>query len=295
MKLTALAPGKVNLCLFLGTTRADGLHPLVSLFQPVSLADGLTLTEADGDADADEVFCPGVEGTNLVEKALSAYRRATSYKGPPVCVAIDKRIPVAAGMGGGSADAAAALRLIAYAAGRPADPAVHAIAPALGADVPSQIEPRRALVTGAGEHVEQVLPGPRIGLLILPSAESLSTPEVFKEADRLGLPRDDVDLAGRELAVRAALDGGGLPLELAVNDLQPAAISLCPSIEDALARMLEAGARRALVSGSGPTVFGIFGSPEESAAAAGGLPGSIPAEPVDMAFGAVNSATLGPS
>ena len=120
--LRARAPGKVNLCLFVGEPRDDGLHPLVSVVQALSLADELTLEPAPPEASADEVVCPGVEGPNLAARALALYREATGWDAPPQRLTIEKRIPVAAGMGGGSADAAAALRLAAHAAGTPDDP-----------------------------------------------------------------------------------------------------------------------------------------------------------------------------
>ncbi len=166
MTLHALAPGKVNLCLFLGETRADGLHELVSVIEPLSLADELTLERLPGGAPVaaavgagdmgcaageDEVACAGVEGPNLAGDALAAFRAASGWDGPPLRLTIAKRVPVAAGMGGGSGDAAAALRLIAHAAGRPADdPLLARLAPRLGADVPSQIAPGPVLVERGG-------------------------------------------------------------------------------------------------------------------------------------------------
>lgn len=153
MTLVALAPGKTNLCLFLGPTRPDGLHELVSVIEPLSLADELMLEElpgaalvaaAPGVSDAgcaageDEVICAGVDGPNLAGEALAAYRAASGWDGGPQRLRIVKRVPVAAGMGGGSGDAAAALRLAAHAAGRPDDPLLARLAPQLGADVPSQ-------------------------------------------------------------------------------------------------------------------------------------------------------------
>ena len=107
---TLRAPAKLNLCLYLGGRRDDGLHELRSLFCPLLLSDRITVSEAEGEAD--EVICPGVEGPNLVGVALEAMR-ARGWSGPPLRVEIDKRIPVAAGLGGGSADAAAILRLAA--------------------------------------------------------------------------------------------------------------------------------------------------------------------------------------
>ncbi|HEU5142621.1 MAG TPA: hypothetical protein VFU04_05635, partial [Solirubrobacterales bacterium] len=111
------APAKLNLCLFLGPRRDDGLHELCSLFEPLGLADTLTVSKVDdwGDASpgADEVICPGVPGApadNLAARALAALRDR-GWTVPPLRVEIEKRIPVAAGLGGGSADAAAVLRL----------------------------------------------------------------------------------------------------------------------------------------------------------------------------------------
>src|SRR6187402_3533941 len=100
------APAKLNLCLYLGPRREDGLHELCSLFEPLALADLIEVVEAE----RDEVICPGVEGENLAARALAALRER-GWRHPPLRVRIEKRIPVAAGLGGGSADAAAVLRL----------------------------------------------------------------------------------------------------------------------------------------------------------------------------------------
>ena len=265
------APAKINLCLFVGPTRADGRHELVTVFDPLDLQDTLTLGPADGDAD--EVVCPGVEGPNLVGAALAAFRAATGWDGPPVRVSVDKRIPVAAGMAGGSADAAATLRLAQRASGLGDDPLLHELAIGLGADVPAQVRPQRILGTGAGE-VLHPLPAPAepYGVLVLRSDAELSTPAVFREADRLGLPRDAAGLAEALAQVRAA--AGDPPV---VNELEPAARSLCPAIDEALGAARAAGARHALVSGSGPTVVGLFPTPAEAQAAAERLSGRSPA------------------
>ena len=278
MKLGARAPGKVNLCLYVGTPRADGLHPLVSVVQALSLADHLTLEAA---TDHDEVVCPGVEGPNLAGRALELFREHTAWDGPPQRLTIDKRIPVAAGMGGGSSDAAAALRLAAHAAGLPV-PAE--LGPRLGADVPSLIRPGRVLMTGAGEHVDRLPdPGPP-AVLVLPVDAALSTPDVYREADRLGLTRDHDALAELDTAVRAD------PAAHVHNDLQDAARSLCPKIDAALEYARAAGADHALVSGSGPTVVGLFGEPQLAREAAAGWPRAVAAEPVDEAYGRVEPA-----
>jgi len=277
--LRARAPGKVNLCLFVGEPREDGLHPLVSVVQALSLADELTLEPG---TRIDEVVCPGVEGPNLAARALALYREATGWDAPPQRLTIDKRIPVAAGMGGGSSDAAAALRLAAHAAGRPAP---RELAPRLGADVASLLRPGRVLMTGAGEHVAPLAPPPPLGVLVLPVAAELSTAAVYREADRLGLTRSHAELGQLDALVRV---GTWAP----ENDLQDAARSLCPLIDTALAAARDAGADHVLVSGSGPTVVGLFAGSDAlaravTAASEGGWPRAVAAEPVDEAWAAV--------
>lgn len=252
------APAKVNLCLYLGPTRADGYHELVSVVLPVTLAD--TVSMSNGSVDSDSVECDGVAGENLAAVALARFREATGWQ-PPRAVRIDKAIPVAAGMGGGSSDAAAVLRLAAAESGLEAD--LGAIAFGIGADVPVLLDPRLALMEGAGERVSPLEGNLGGAIVVAPSPEQLSTPEVFSEADRLGSPRSAERLA--ELRARVVADP--LDLNLMVNDLQPAAISLCPSIEPELARVADLGAAHAMVTGSGPTVFGVFlnGAPDAAA------------------------------
>src|SRR5215213_7055508 len=121
-------------------------------------------------------------------------------------------------MGGGSSDAAAALRLAARAAARAVPPG---LAPRLGADVASLVRPGRVLMTGAGEHVEPLGPPPPLGVLVLPVDAALATPAVYREADRLGLARPAAELGEWDVRVRA----GAWPFH---NDLQDAARSLCP-------------------------------------------------------------------
>jgi len=291
MRLRALAPAKVNLSLFLGATREDGRHRLVTVFESLSLADTLEMEVLEGGA-ADEVICPGIDGENLAALALAGLR-TRGWDGPPVRVTIEKQIPIAAGMAGGSADAAAALRLaMAIAPGRAEE--VDLVAAGLGADVPSQLLPGVAVGSGAGEIVERFGPLGEHAFVVLPSEFALSTPDVFREADRLARPRSDAQLAHAYLDVTGALTPGGrLPDELIVNELEPAAISLCPSCADALAAVRLAGADHALVSGSGPTVVGIWwglNARGRAELAAQGMrdiySGAVVATPVAAEFGA---------
>jgi 4-diphosphocytidyl-2-C-methyl-D-erythritol kinase len=318
-----LAPAKINLGLFVGPVReTDGRHELVSVMQSISLADELTLkaiepgAERPGDGrpgaerpgDEDEILCPGVPGDpreNLAARALRSFREETGWRDGPVRLQIAKRIPVAAGLGGGSADAAAALRLAVHASGigsRRGAAEVRelllALATRLGADVPAQISPGRWLARGAGERLAPLAaPGRSFGVLLLPIAAELSSAEVYARADILAgkggrarlRTRAELEEIARELGRSYEL-GAVVPRAdgLLDNDLQAAAISLCAQIEPALAQAREAGADVAFVSGSGPTVVGLFtraNGPERARRAAEDLGGRSPApicaEPVD--------------
>jgi len=251
-----LAPAKVNLCLYLGPRREDGYHELLSVFQSIDLCDALELR--DHDRPADEVRCAAVEGPNLAARAIAAFRDATHWDGPPQLLEIDKRIPVAAGLGGGSADAAATLRLLSRRSGLAFD--LRAIALSLGADVPSQLAPGRWLVEGVGERLTRLPDPDPFGVLVLPSKAQLSTAAVYAEADRLGLPRSHAELEH----IRDTLGPSSPEL---INDLEPAARALEPTIDAALARVRGEG-RAGAVCGSGPTVVGLFPTLQDAQGAA---------------------------
>jgi 4-diphosphocytidyl-2-C-methyl-D-erythritol kinase len=261
--LLLTAPAKLNLCLYVGAPRDDGLHEIRSLFEPLSLVDEIEVS----DASADEVVCPAVGGENLAARALAALRER-GWDGPPLRIRITKRIPVAGGLGGGSADAAAVLRLAEGVDG------VEEAAMALGADVFSQLAPAFSLVGGAGERVESLPPPGAHAVVLVLQERGLSTAAVYAEADRLGLGRDLAALEAIEEGLRGAAASGASPLDYAQllsNDLEPAALSLRPEIGDALGALSEAGAAQALVTGSGPTAFGLFADIEAAEAAAARL------------------------
>jgi 4-diphosphocytidyl-2-C-methyl-D-erythritol kinase len=285
VRLETRAPGKINVCLYLGPAREDGRHELVSVMQSVTLADRLRLEAGNA---RDEVHCPGVDGDNLVSAAMERFRVATGWSGDAVRISIDKRIPIAAGMAGGSADAGAALRLLARASGLEDGEVLHDIAMALGADVPAQVRPGRVLATGAGEIIERVPGVTRYAVLIVPGDGPLLTADVFREADRLGLPRDAAGLDAALRDVRAGLPD--LPDALCVNELQPAALSLRPELERTLEQVRDAGADVAIVSGSGPTVLGLFRDVPAGKAAKARFPGAKVAKPVGPHGGEVLAA-----
>jgi 4-diphosphocytidyl-2-C-methyl-D-erythritol kinase len=253
MRLLVGAPGKVNLCLFLGPRREHGLHEVVTVIESVSLRDELTISVST----ADSVRCLGVPAPNLISTALERLRMR-GWAGPPLEVDVDKRLPVAAGMGGGSADAAAMLRAARRLAPLP-EKLMQEVAAELGADVPSQLEPGLVLATGAGERVQPLPALTAHAFVILPQRFHLSTANVYAEADRLRLPHAEAELEVLRRPLVAALRRGERPAdELLVNDLEPAALSLRPEVHEALDAMRAAGAEHALVSGSGPTAFGLF-------------------------------------
>lgn len=261
LPLHTLAPAKINLGLFLGPRRADGKHELVTVMQAISLADQLTLELADEQTTADQVVCPGVEGENLAGNALALFRAATGWDAPALRLSILKRIPIAGGLGGGSADAAATLRLAARASGLGEENLLAELAARLGADVPALLRPGRWLASGAGEQLLGLAePNPPFGVLVLPSQLELSTAAVYEQADRMGLPRAAAELADRYGEIVSALNFGASapPSPLFENDLQRAALKLCPEIKRRLRLVDEAGADVTFLSGSGPTVVGLF-------------------------------------
>lgn len=261
------APAKLNLCLYLGPRRDDGLHDLASIFEPLSLGDRLVVT----DAEKDEVVCPGVGGLNLAAEAMRLLR-SEGWRRSPLRIEIEKRIPVQAGLGGGSADAAAVLRL---AVGEVDDLAGLAIL--LGADVPSQIDPVTCLVEGVGQKLTSLPVPAEHWIVLIPFAEGLSTAAVFAEADRLGSGRSREELDEISRRLWAVASGAVSPLAypgLLVNDLEPAAISLKPEIRASKRRLEEAGAGFTGMTGTGPTAFGIFPGREEADEAAASIGGT---------------------
>ena len=251
------ARAKINLCLFVGPKRGNGRHEIVTLMDSLSLCDEVRMQIDPPGVVEDEVVCVGVEGPNLAAEALGAFREGTGWNGPPVRIEIDKRIPVAGGMAGGSADAAAALRLAAEASGLSDRRQLEDIAATLGADVPSQIRGGLVLASGTGSRLRPLSLTLAYSVVVLPLEERLSTGDVYAEADRLELTRDTLDLARSMTRTQAALSSETI-LEHLHNDLQDAARSLCPAIDEVLEAVLAAGADHALVSGSGPTVLGVF-------------------------------------
>jgi 4-diphosphocytidyl-2-C-methyl-D-erythritol kinase len=263
------AYAKLNLVLHVGRPRPDGLHPICSIFASLDLAD--ELHAHPGSATADTVECEGVDGPNLAAAALAAFRAEVPSL-PPLRLKIDKRIPIAAGLGGGSGDAAAALRAANRIAGEPLDTRrLRDIAATLGSDVPSQVDPGHALVSGVGELVEPI-ELPPLAVVLVPQPEGLSTVEVYSQLDRMEGWRERLDID----PLRALLDSSPATWKAAFeNDLQPAALVLRPELAAVIDGLRAAGAFAAGVSGSGPTCYGLFTDPGVAEATAEAIPGAL--------------------
>lgn len=267
MILTAPAPAKVNLFLHVGPVGADGYHPVASLVAFADVGDRLSMRPADRfSLEVAGPFAADVgDGPNLVETAVRALARAAGLDEPGLAVRLEKHLPVASGLGGGSSDAAAALKLARRALGLALDDAaLHAVAAGLGADAAMCLKARAALATGRGERLAAAPDLPDLhAVLANPGVPSL-TGAVYRAYDADPRPGADMPVPP------ARFDGvAGVAAWLKTrtrNDLEAPAIALTPVIAEALAAMASApGARLARVTGSGATVFGLF----DDAAAAG--------------------------
>jgi 4-diphosphocytidyl-2-C-methyl-D-erythritol kinase len=267
------APAKVNLTLRVVGRRPDGYHDLESLVAFARVGDRLDFTP--GGALALEVRGPfaaaaGSPADNLVLKAARELQRLVSGLSLGR-FALVKELPVAAGLGGGSADAAAALRLIARAnALVPDDPRLFAAARATGADVPVCLDPRPRVMRGVGEVLSAPLDLPPLPAVLVNPGVPLATKDVFAAYAASASSGAAVfdPIATRVASVDAALDA----LAGGANDLEPAAVALCPQVADALAALAATpGCRLARMSGSGATCFGLYASERAAAAAAHGL------------------------
>jgi 4-diphosphocytidyl-2-C-methyl-D-erythritol kinase len=255
--VTVRVPAKVNLELLVGPLREDGYHSLSTVFQAVSLHDDVTVSVADEwGVSVSGPLATGVPlgDDNIALRAARLLQRSREVD--PVHVRIRKGIPVAGGMAGGSADAAATLVALdhLWELGLDRDELEEAAAE-LGSDVPFLVSGGTAMGSGRGELLAPVLARGTYHWVFALGEDGLSTPAVYAECDRLRGATEVPDPAPNP-ALMAALRTGD-PHELApqlANDLQEAAVSLRPSIGDVLASGMEYGALGGIVSGSGPTV-----------------------------------------
>jgi 4-diphosphocytidyl-2-C-methyl-D-erythritol kinase len=286
--VTVRAPAKINLVLSVGAARADGFHPLDTIYQAISLYDDVTVTDADAwsvAADSDGVDLAGVpldEG-NI---AIRAGRLLATHHGldRAAHVHITKGIPVAGGMAGGSADAAATLvaldRLWSL---RTPDHDLLALAAELGSDVPFALVGGTARGTGRGEVVARLEDDSALWWVVVPDATGLSTPAVYREFDLApGIG------SGRPAPTWSDVDYPTVVASLR-NDLQDPALRLRPELVATRDALTEAGADAVLLSGSGPTFLGLTATRDDAHDVVDRLPERLVAQ-VRIATGPVAGA-----
>ena len=261
-----MAPAKLNLALHVTGQRADGYHLLESLVAFADFGDEVTVEPAE----ADEFVVSGqfaswvpIDGGNLVIAARDLLRDLLPGETPPVRIALEKRLPVASGVGGGSSDAAATIKALIALWGVQVDEKELATAAlSLGADLPMCLAERPLIARGIGDEIEPLGSFPGVHAVLVNPGAQISTPEIFKALEkRDNDPLPEWATANDALQLAGALTG-------LRNDLQRPAIEQCPAISDVLEALRTNGAELARMSGSGATCFGIFDNPGPAFAAA---------------------------
>lgn len=275
--VTATAPGKINVCLRVGPLRDDGYHDVATIFQAVSLVEEVTASESEtfsvsftGPIDTSGLT---VDESNLVLRAARAVAAAANHSGG-ASIEVIKRVPIAGGMGGGSADAAATLVAVDALWGTNLGTAKLAeIAATLGADVPFALHGGTALGVGRGDILSPVLAKAEFHWVLVLNDDGLSTPDVFRQLDRhrnehsIDIETVAVDPTVDDKFLHALRSGDALALaEYLRNDLQAAALQLKPELGAVLEFGETHGALAGIVSGSGPTIALL--APDEPAAQA---------------------------
>ncbi|OLT18798.1 4-(cytidine 5'-diphospho)-2-C-methyl-D-erythritol kinase [Serinicoccus sp. CNJ-927] len=301
--VTVRVPGKINLGLSVGPLRDDGYHELSTVYHAVSLYDTVSVQPADSWS----VHVTGPWGEHvptddsnlaLVAARTLAKRRARKAKVDPVRIDIDKHIPVAGGMAGGSADAAATLvgcREL-WGLDHLENDLLELMGASLGSDIPFLLHGGTAMGSGRGEQVTSVLArGELHWVLWAGEGLSLSTPQVYAECDRLreeaGVTPGPPEPSGELMTALRRMDTDEVAAALH-NDLQEAAISLEPVLAEALSAGLDLGARAGIVSGSGPTVAFLVGSQTEAIDLSVGLAANGPTGDIERAVGPVPGAQI---
>lgn len=297
--VTVRVPGKINLELVVGPLREDAFHELATIYHAVGIYDYVTATEAESwSVEVTGATAEGVPttGANLALKAAKMLARRFGVEGA-VALSIDKNIPVAGGMAGGSADAAAALVACeALWELQLTRDELEPIAAKLGSDVPFLLHGGTAIGSGRGERLAPVLARGELHWVLWVSPEAgLSTPEVYAECDRLreaaGTEVADPAPSGELVAALRTMQPAEVGAALR-NDLQEAAISLYPVLSEVLEAGTTLGAQGAIVSGSGPTVVFLVGTQAEAIDLSVGLAARGPAGDIRRATGPVAGAQV---
>ncbi|MGF0117958.1 4-(cytidine 5'-diphospho)-2-C-methyl-D-erythritol kinase [Promicromonospora sp. Marseille-Q5078] len=299
------APGKVNLSLRVGAVQDDGYHPLATIFQAVALYEEVTATQVPEGAgititvDGPQADHVPVDSSNLAWRAAEAVARRVGVA-PDVALHLAKGVPVAGGMAGGSADAAATLVACdaLWQTGLSRDD-LATLAAGLGSDVPFALLGHTAVGTGRGHLLTPAMARGEFHWVFATQEEGLSTPAVYGRFDELtadaGDAPDDPGLAEDNGLMQALRAGDAHALGRALhNDLEPAALSLRPELERTLAVARDAGALGTLVSGSGPTVAALARSRQHALAVAASWTAEGAADSVWCTSGPAQGARLLP-
>lgn len=280
--VTARASGKVNLQLGVGAVRPDGFHPLASVFHAVALVEQLQVREGRRGSGVRVESVEGLQAAevprdarNLAVQAAVRLAHELGRPDPDVAIALSKGVPVAGGMAGGSADAAAALvALNELWDGGLTREHLARIGLELGSDVPFALLGGTALGLGRGELLSPVLVRGTFHWVLATAHAGLSTPAVYAAFDRRSAGRQVAEPAADPAVLAALASGDAKALAAAlVNDLQEPALTLRPTLRDVLDDGLAAGALGAMVSGSGPTCAFLVADPTAGAAVATRLSG----------------------
>jgi len=257
-KARGRANAKVNLWLAVRGRRPDGYHEIETIFHALDLSDDILVSVSDSGPievrmEFENPAAAPAPADNLAFRAANSFRDAAGLP-HGIRIQIFKRIPIQAGLGGGSSDAACVLRLLVNLLGGATRAELHQLAAGLGSDVPFFLTGGTALGTGRGDDVVGLARASELNVVLGLSERGLATGDVYAELDRCpSFPQTGSD------AMRSVLAAGG-PGDIAAllrNDLERAAVALRPGVARQLERMLEAGALGAVVSGSGPTVMGV--------------------------------------
>jgi len=299
--VTVRVPGKVNLYLEVGDRRDDGYHELTTVFHAVSLLDEITVRNAD--VLSLELAGEGADTLPTDERNL-AWRAAELLaehvgRAPDVAISVEKSIPVAGGMAGGSANAAAVLVAMntLWELGVPRRD-LHVLAAQLGSDVPFALHGGTALGTGRGEELATVLARSTFHWVLAFAEGGLSTPAVFAEIDRLRESDREAPPRLEDPEPLLAALASGDPAQLAPllgNDLQAAALSLDPDLRRTLRAGTDAGALAGIVSGSGPTCAFLCSSASSAVDVATVMAGEGVCRTVRVASGPVQGARVVPA
>lgn len=257
------APAKLNLSLLVHPPDSSGMHPIESLVQTIDLLDRLEFSEADEDS----FQCVGADldpDDNLVVAAIAAVREKGQV--PPLAIRLEKSIPLEAGLGGGSADAAAAV-LGAVELGGLDEMLPSELAPEIGADVALFLNGGTQLITGFGEHLDPQRPLSGFAVAVVVPEFGLSTADVYRRWDEMEGPKGEpVERGALPPVLR-----DGMPMR---NDLLPAVLDLEPRLGDFIADVRSVWGSAVLLTGSGAACFGFFGDAVEAADAARSIAGT---------------------